>query len=61
MLPSVKLQLEECRRDNQIKLNKMRTELASKTEEYQRQVRKEKVMIVVFYYYIILYYMIISP
>lgn len=42
MLPSVKLQLEECRRDNQIKLNKMRTELASKTEEYQRQVRKEK-------------------
>lgn len=55
MLPSVKLQLEECRRDSQIKLNKMRTELASKAEEYQRQVRKEKVIIVVFYYYIILY------
>lgn len=43
MLTSVKLQLEECRRDNQIKLNKLKTELASKAEDYHRQVKKEKV------------------
>ena len=42
-LASVRFQLEECRRDNQIKLNKVKTELASKTEEFHRQVKKEKV------------------
>lgn len=43
MLASVQLQLEECRRDNQIKIIKMKNEIASKTEEYHRQVKKEKV------------------
>ena len=43
MLASVKLQLEECRRDNHIKVNKIKSELASKTEDYHRQVKKEKV------------------
>ena len=57
LLASVKLQLEEYRRNNQIKLNKMKNELASKTEEYHRQVKKEKVLIVVFS--IIFYYMVI--
>lgn len=42
MLASVKLQLEECRHDNHIKVNKMKSELASKTENYHRQVKKEK-------------------
>lgn len=43
VLAAVKLQLEECRRDNQIKLNKIKNELANKTEQYHRQVKKEKV------------------
>jgi len=43
LLTAVKLQLEECRRDNQIKLNKIKNELANKTEQYHRQLKKEKV------------------
>ena len=42
-LASVRFQVEECRRDNQIKLNKVKNELASKTEEFHRQMKKEKV------------------
>ena len=55
LLASVKLQLEECRRDNQIKLNKMKSELTSKSEEYHRQVKKEKVQL----WYLVLYFNIV--
>lgn len=45
-MAAIKLQLEECRHDNQIKLNKMKNELANKTEQYHRQIKKEKVGVV---------------
>ncbi|XP_065890247.1 trichohyalin-like isoform X2 [Dysidea avara] len=41
-LVALQLQLEECRRDNQLRQAKLKEELTSKNEQHHRQVKKEK-------------------
>jgi len=42
-LAALQLQLDETQRDNQLKQSKLKEELTNKSEQYHRQVKREKV------------------